>query len=71
MRVSKVVIGEYYRHASNPNIGYAKALKVLKPKEGDNTHTYSIVKCEWTRYKNETMGFIKHFKATDLVKEPK
>lgn len=68
MIVSKIVIGEYYRHRENPKYGWAKALRVLRPKEGDNANTYSIVMCEWSVSKGDKFGLIKHFKPSDLVK---
>tara|TARA_R110000851_G_scaffold9707_1_gene35812 strand:+ start:2047 stop:2187 length:141 start_codon:yes stop_codon:yes gene_type:complete len=46
MRISKVVIGEFYRHVDNPTYGWVYVLEKLGPKEGVNTNTYSVVKCE-------------------------
>lgn len=69
MRPQDIVIGEYYRHRDHPNYAYAKALEVINPKTGVNTHGYKIVKCEWTISKNDSFGFIKYFRPTDLIKE--
>jgi hypothetical protein len=32
MRTQDIKIGEYYRLINSPNYGYAKAIRVLKPK---------------------------------------
>ncbi|KKM76440.1 hypothetical protein LCGC14_1380010 [marine sediment metagenome] len=64
----KIVIGEYYRHHATPKYGWAKALEKIKPKTGVNTHTYTIVKCEWTVGKGGTFGLIKYFRLCDLIR---
>lgn len=82
MRTQDIKIGEYYRHRTNPNYAYAKAIKVLKPiktkcnrkyaydrTEEEKNITYTLVKCEWTITKDDTFGFIKYFRPCDLVKE--
>lgn len=82
MRTQDIVIGEYYRHRSNKNIGYARALKIIKPMprykqdiygltEDEKKLTVTAVKCEWTVSKNDNIGFIKYFRPCDLVKEDK
>ncbi len=68
MRIQDVVIGQTYRHKNSPNVGYAKVLEKLKPKEGVNKNTFSVVKCEWTTCRGSSFGFIKYFKPSDLVK---
>lgn len=69
MRIQDIKIGTYYRFKDSPDYGYAKALEVLKPKQGENTHTYCIIKCEHTVYKNNKIGYIRYFKADALIKE--
>ncbi len=69
MRAQDIVIGETYRFKAHRSIGYAKALKVLKAKEGENTNTYIVVKCEHTYRKDDNMGFIRYFRPIDLIKE--
>jgi len=69
MRPQDIVLNNHYRFRDNPDYSYAKALKVLKPKEAPNTHTYSIVKCEHSINKDDTMGFIRYFRPCDLIKE--
>tara|TARA_R110000796_G_scaffold30122_15_gene80803 strand:+ start:8616 stop:8828 length:213 start_codon:yes stop_codon:yes gene_type:complete len=66
MRISRVVIGEFYRHVDNPTYGWAYVLEKLGPKEGVNTNTYSVVKCEWALDKSRTFGHIKYFKPSNL-----
>jgi len=68
MRVQDIKLGEYYRHKTSPQYGWAKALKILKPKEGVNTNTYSVVQCEWGTDKSGVFGLIKYFRPSDLIK---
>lgn len=68
MRPQDIIIGETYRHHSNPNIGYAKAIEIINGKTGINTNTYKVVKCEWSMAPNDTFGFIKYFRPCDLQK---
>ena len=67
MRVDKLVVGESYRHKDHPTYCWAKVLKVLKPKQGENPHNRIIVKCEYSQQKNDKFGLIKYFKPSDLV----
>lgn len=67
MRAKDIVIGESYRHKDHPTYCFAKAVKVLRPKEGENTTTRIVVKCEWSQGKNDTFGLIKYFTPADLV----
>jgi len=69
MRIQDIQIGESYRLRSSPLYGWAKAIEKLKPKQGVNIHTYSVVKCEHTIYKNDKFGFIKYYRPCDMVKE--
>ena len=68
MRAKDLIVGESYRHKDHPNYCWAKVIKVLKPKEGENTLNKIIVKCEWSQDKDAVFGFIKYFKPSDLVK---
>jgi len=67
MRAKDIVIGKSYRHKDHPTYCWAKAVKVLKPKEGENTTTRIVVKCEWSQDKDGTFGLIKYFSPADLV----
>lgn len=67
MRADKLVIGESYRHKDHPTYCWAKVLKVLKPKEAENTNTHIVVKCEWSQQKDDVFGLIKYFRPSDLV----
>ena len=81
MRTQDIVIGETYRHRTNTNYGYAKALKIIKPlpkfrqkyaydlSEEEKEVKTVCVKCEWTISKNDTYGLIKYFRPCDLVKD--
>jgi len=69
MRASDIIIGATYRFKDHPTYSYFKALEVLPPKRGVNTHPYIIVKGEHTVGKNDTVGFIRYFKPRDLVRD--
>lgn len=69
MRAQDVEIGKSYRLRNNPTYSYAKAVKILKPKQDENTNPYIVVKCEYTVKKNASFGLIKYFRPFDLVKE--
>lgn len=71
MRAKDLVIGENYRHKANPSIGWAKVVRILQPKEGENPHNKVVVKCEWSSTKNSDFGLIKYFTPVDLVKGDK
>ena len=68
MRTQDLIEGESYRHKDHPSYCWAKVIKVLKPKEAENTHNRIIVKCEYSQQKNDKFGLIKYFKPSDLVK---
>jgi hypothetical protein len=68
MRAIDIVIGESYRHKDHPTYCWAKAIKVLKPKQDENTNSYIVVKCEWSTEKNDKFGMIKYFTPSNLVK---
>ena len=67
MRAQDLVVGQSYRHKDHPNYCYAKVVKVLKPKEGENPHRRIIVKCEWTVDRDAIFGIVKYFNPSDLV----
>ena len=67
MRAKDIKIGENYRHKDHPTYAWAKAVKVLKPKEAENPHNRIIVKCEWSTKRDSSFGMIKYFKPSDLV----
>lgn len=69
MRVQDFKVGDYYRFRAHPKYGYAKCLKILRAKEGENPYRYAIIKCEQTVWKNDTFGFIRYFRPTDLIRE--
>ncbi len=67
MRAKDIVIGESYRHKDHPKYCWAKAVKVLRPKEGENTLNKIIVKCEYSQDKDDSFGLIKYFSPADLM----
>ena len=69
MRPQDIQVGEFYRFKAHPDYSYAKAIEVLRPKKGVNTHTYTIVKCEHLISKNDKFGFIRYFRPCDLMRE--
>jgi hypothetical protein len=69
MRPQDIEIGVFYRFKAHPGYSYAKAIEVLRPKQGVNTNRYKVVKCEHVISKKDTMGFIRYFRPSDLVKE--
>jgi hypothetical protein len=69
MKVKDIEIGKYYKFKEHPDYSYAKVLQVLKPKEDINTNNYIVIKCEHVINKNDSFGFIRYFKPTDLIKE--
>ncbi len=67
MYAKNLIHGKSYRHKDHPNYCWAKVIKILKPKEGENIHNRIIVKCEYTQKKNGCFGMIKYFNPSDLV----
>jgi len=67
MRPQDIKIGEYYRHRTSTNYAYAKAVRVLKAKEAENTNSYAVVKCEWSVDKDDKFWLIKYFRPCDLI----
>ncbi len=68
MRADKIIEGCYYRFKSSPNYGFFKALRVLKARSYDNKLPYAIIEGEHTVEKNDKFGFLRTFKATDIMK---
>ena len=69
MRTRDIRLGRTYRLKNHPEIGYAKAITILKPGEGENKGCYSIVKCKYTKEKNSIIGYIEYFLPSTLIKE--
>lgn len=67
MKTQNIVIGEFYRHKSSPNYGYLKPLKILKANHIDNDLGFTVVKCEHTVNKNDSVGLIKNIRPSDIV----
>lgn len=68
MRAKDMKIGDSYRHKDHPNYCWAKAVKILKPKEAENPHNRIIVKCIYSQNRDDSFGIVKYFKPQDLVK---
>lgn len=69
MKAKDIIIGKSYRHKDHPNYCYVKALQILKPREGENTNTFIVVKCEYTVEKDSSFRLIKYFKPSNLIEE--
>ena len=76
MRVQDIIIGENYRHISSPNIAYAKAIKIIRPKDRNFLKTEEekklkivVVKCAWSMWKDEELFYTRYYRPCDLVKE--
>lgn len=68
MRAEDLKIGESYRLKDSPNYAWAKVIKVLKPRQDENTHNRIIVKCEFSQNRNDSFGLIKYFRPSNLIK---
>ena len=71
MRVKDFVVGESYRFKDHPHYGYAKCVKILRAKEGENIHPYAVIKCAHIISKNDNMGFVRYFRPRDLIRDTK
>ena len=69
MNSKTIKIGNYYRLKNSIDYGWVKVLEVKKPKEDWNNTNYITAKCEHVVQKNDTMGFIRYFKLSDLIEE--
>ena len=68
MRAQDIIIGQSYRFKDHPDYSYARALAILKPKEAENHHPYIVVKCEHTICIDDTVGFVRYFKPSALIR---
>lgn len=66
MKIEHIKIGGIYQLKNNHN--YFKAIKILKPKEQENTKNYIIIKGQFSQTKDFTFGVCKYFRAIDLIK---
>ena len=71
MRVQDIVIGKNYRIKTHPLYCYAKAVEVLRPKQGVNTNTYSVIKCHYSVDVDAKFALIKYFKPSALAENNK
>ena len=69
MRPQDIKNGETYRLKHSPYYSYFKAIQVIPAGIGINTKCYAIVKGEHTVNKDDKFGFIKYYRASDLIKE--
>ena len=69
MNINKIIIGWVYRHKDHPDFCFAKVIKILKPKEDENSTTKTVVKCEYSQDKNFRFGLVKYFKPSDLIEK--
>lgn len=66
MRVKDIVIGETsYKKDTK---FYAKVLKILPPHTDENYNSYTVCKVEYSTQPEDSFGFIKYFKPSDLEK---
>jgi hypothetical protein len=80
VRTQDIEIGRYYRLRDSPDYGYVKVLEIVRPVKKssfafkmrtleERSIKGVVVKCEHTIHKNDSFGFIRYFRPTDLVKE--
>jgi hypothetical protein len=77
MKADKIEIGKIYRLKSSPDYGYVVPVEIIRPgtwqmkalakKEGIKPFRCIVVKCEHTAYKDSTIGFIRYFRAADIL----
>lgn len=72
MKIADIKIGEWYQVKDTFHPTYAKPIKILKPKEAENTNPYTVVKCLFSTDMDmlSRFGVIKYFKPTVLIKDP-
>jgi len=68
MNSKDIKIGESYRLKSTPNYGWVKILEVIPPNKGKDRISFYTVKCEHTVNKNDTVGFIRLFRLSEILK---
>jgi hypothetical protein len=70
VRPQDLKIGKVYRLRTSPNYGYVKVLEIIRPKEKENPHTYSVAKVQHSDRKEDfTWSFIRYFRPCDLIEE--
>jgi hypothetical protein len=73
MRPQDLKIGKVYRLRTSPNYGYVKVLEIIRPKEKENPHTYSVAKVQHSVRKEDLVfglwGFIRYFRPCELIEE--
>ena len=69
MRPKDIIIGKYYRLKDSPKYGFVKPVLILGPGESENTNRFIVVKCEHVVYKDDTTGFIRYFKPSDIIED--
>jgi hypothetical protein len=63
--VDKIILGQHYRNKQSP-MYYARAMRILKPFQDENTNPFIVVKCEWMTHPDSVIGLIKYFRPRDL-----
>lgn len=77
MRIQDIHIGDYYRLKSTKGCGeynsgyygWVKVIEVYRKGQYNNPYKYSVIKCEHTLNKDDTCGFIRYFKPSELVRD--
>ena len=73
MRIQDIKVGEYYRLKNTGGeycqyYGWVKVLEVNKKGQWNSPDkSKSLVKCQHTVDKNDTVGFTRYFRPMDLV----
>jgi hypothetical protein len=77
MKADKIKIGKFYRLKDNPNYGYVRPIEIIRPgtwqmkefarKQGVKPFKFIVVKCEHVIDKDDTTGFIRYFRATEII----
>lgn len=73
MRIQDIKVGEYYRLKNTSGeycdyYGWVKVLEIYRKGQCNSPDkTKSLVKCEYTLRKNDTVGFIRYFRPMALV----
>ncbi len=76
MRTQDICIGETYKHRHSPQIGFAKAVEIIRPRPQNDKFAsleaksvkVVVVKCQWSTSKDCNCWITKHFRPCDLVK---
>lgn len=67
MRVKDIKIGEFYRVKGNEYC-WAQPIEILPPKTGINLMNVTLIKCNWVINKDDTVGLVKYFRVSSLIK---